>query len=178
MIASSRLKRLSTAAMGAALLCGMVAGPAFADYTLRILHTNDLHSRVDQVSKYNNNCSSKDADAGKCFGGYARVAAKVREIRSQGGNTVLLDGGDQFQGSLFYTTYKGQLAASMMNLIGYEAMAYEWEFNKAAGFTEEDDELPEFFYKEALEPTGKTARHHTAEVNRHVQKLMEQQVAG
>ncbi|MBT5455076.1 MAG: hypothetical protein HOK82_00625, partial [Rhodospirillaceae bacterium] len=41
----------------------------------------------------------------------------------------------------------------------------EWEFNKQAGFTEEDDALPDFFYDEALPPTGKQARHRTTEVN-------------
>ena len=42
----------------------------------------------------------------------------------------------------------------------------------ATGFTEEDDELPAFFYGEALAPSGKTARHHSAEVNRHLRTLL------
>jgi aldehyde:ferredoxin oxidoreductase len=53
-----------------------------------------------------------------------------------------------------------------------EALRMEWEFNKAAGFTEKDDELPEFFYSEALAPTGKTARHRSAEVNRRLRELL------
>ena len=57
--------------------------------------------------------------------------------------------------------------------LGREALAMEWKFNKAAGFTEADDELPEFFYDEALEPTGKTARHHSAEVNARLRELVE-----
>ena len=48
----------------------------------------------------------------------------------------------------------------------------EWEFNKAAGFSEKDDELPAFFYAEALAPTGNTARHRSAEVNRQLQALL------
>ena len=35
---------------------------------------------------------------------------------------MLFDGGDQFQGTLFYTYYKGKLAAEMMNQMGYDAM--------------------------------------------------------
>jgi aldehyde:ferredoxin oxidoreductase len=69
------------------------------------------------------------------------------------------------------------LDASFYLRIGYEALALEWEFNKQAGFTEEDDELPQFFYDEPLHPTGKSARHHTAEVNRHIKKLMDAQLA-
>ena len=53
-----------------------------------------------------------------------------------------------------------------------EALKMEWEFNRAAGFTEKDDELPEFFYTEPLAPTNRTARHHSAEVNRCLQQLL------
>jgi aldehyde:ferredoxin oxidoreductase len=56
--------------------------------------------------------------------------------------------------------------------LGHETLRIEWEFNKQAGFTEADDELPDFFYDEALEPSGKKARHHTTEVNKHLRGLM------
>ena len=56
--------------------------------------------------------------------------------------------------------------------LGKEALVMEWEFNKAAGFTDEDDELPEFFYAEALAPTGKTARHHGAAVRSRLRELL------
>ena len=35
------------------------------------------------------------------------------------------------------------LDASFMRKLGIEALKMEWEFNRAAGFTEKDDELPE-----------------------------------
>ena len=44
------------------------------------------------------------------------------------------------------------------------AVQLEQEFNKAAGFTVSDDELPDFFYQEPLAPTEKVARWHSAEV--------------
>jgi aldehyde:ferredoxin oxidoreductase len=62
--------------------------------------------------------------------------------------------------------------ASFMKTLGMEALKMEWEFNKAAGFTEKDDELPEFFYKEALAPSNKTARHYSTEVNRRLRELL------
>ena len=49
----------------------------------------------------------------------------------------------------------------------------EWKFNKEAGLTEADDELPEFFYAEPLAPTNAAARHHTAEVNAAFRALVE-----
>ena len=30
----------------------LIAGSAAADYTLTILHTNDIHSRVESINKY------------------------------------------------------------------------------------------------------------------------------
>lgn len=90
--------------------------------TLTILHTNDLHSRVEPINKYDSNCSAKDDAAGKCFGGYARLATAIRTARADAPNALLVDAGDQFQGSLFYTRYKGKVAAEMMNTLGYDAM--------------------------------------------------------
>ena len=43
-------------------------------------------------------------------------------LAAAGYNYLLVDGGDQFQGTLFYTYYKGKLAAEMMNKMGYDAM--------------------------------------------------------
>ena len=65
-----------------------------------------------------------------------------------------------------------QLDPSFMQKLGLETLRLEWEFNKAAGFTEKDDELPEFFYTEPLPPTQKTARHRSAEVNRRLRELL------
>ncbi|MDA1324410.1 MAG: aldehyde ferredoxin oxidoreductase [Proteobacteria bacterium] len=56
--------------------------------------------------------------------------------------------------------------------IGLQTLRDEWAFNKEAGFTEEDDELPAFFRDEALPPTGKQARHRSAEVNAHLRELL------
>jgi len=58
--------------------------------------------------------------------------------------------------------------------IGLDTLRYEWAFNKEAGFTEEDDEFPSFFFDEPLEPTGKTQRHTSAAVNKHLRELLQQ----
>jgi 5'-nucleotidase len=49
----------------------------------------------------------------------------VSEARARSNNSILVDGGDQFQGTLFYTYYKGKLAAEMMNKLGYDGMTVE-----------------------------------------------------
>jgi 5'-nucleotidase / UDP-sugar diphosphatase len=101
---------------------GLSAGAAMADYNLTILHTNDFHSRFEPVSKYDSGCREGDNAEGKCFGGTARLVTGIADARARSNNSILVDGGDQFQGSLFYTYYKGKVAAEMMNKLGYDAM--------------------------------------------------------
>ncbi len=103
----------------------LCAGTASADYSLTILHINDLHSRIEPINRFDSTCSAGDNAEGKCFGGVARLKTKIDEIRAEmdGQNLLVLDAGDQYQGSLVYTTYKGDVAIEMMNLIGFDAMA-------------------------------------------------------
>ena len=112
------MNRFLTATAALALM----TGAASADYTLTILHTNDFHARFEPISKYDSGCSAEDDAEGKCFGGSARLVTAIEEARARSNNSILVDGGDQFQGTLFYTYYKGQLAAEMMNKMGYDAM--------------------------------------------------------
>jgi 5'-nucleotidase len=106
---------------------GLSAGLAQADFTLHVLHINDFHSRIEPVNAFDSTCSAEDAAENKCFGGIARLTAKIAELRAEiaaeGGNVIVLDAGDQFQGSLFYTTYKGEVLAEFMEGIGFDAMA-------------------------------------------------------
>lgn len=103
----------------------LMAGAAHADYTLHVIHINDLHSRIEPITKYDNTCSAEDNEAGECFGGVARVATMINQLREElaGENFIVLDAGDQYQGSLMYTTYKGDVEIEMMNKIGFDAMA-------------------------------------------------------
>ena len=109
------------------LSLGLFSQPSIAShdkvYEITILHTNDFHARFRPISKYDNNCSEKNNAKGKCFGGTARLISAIEDARSRHPNTILLDGGDQFQGTLFYNLYKGKVAAEMMNKLEYDGMA-------------------------------------------------------
>ena len=108
--------------LASAAAVALTAGMAVADYTLTVLHTNDFHARFEPISKYDSGCGEEDNAEGKCFGGSARLVTAITEARARSENSILVDGGDQFQGTLFYTYYKGKLAAEMMNKMGYTAM--------------------------------------------------------
>ncbi len=64
------------------------------------------------------------------------------------------------------------LEASFFQQLGRETLALERAFNEAAGFGDDDDELPAFFYNEPLPPSGKVARFHSREIH---QSLRERQ---
>ena len=97
------MKTLLASAAAVALSAGM----AVADYTLTILHTNDFHARFEPVSKYDSGCGEEDNAEGKCFGGSARLVTAINEARAISDISILVDGGDQFQGTFFIPTIRG-----------------------------------------------------------------------
>lgn len=89
-----------------------LVGFAHADFILTVLHTNDLHAHIEP---------SKVAKA--LYGGYAKQATLIKKYRAQDPNTILLSGGDTFQGTLYFTQYTGLADLALMNYMGYEGMA-------------------------------------------------------
>ncbi|MBS1706229.1 MAG: 5'-nucleotidase C-terminal domain-containing protein [Armatimonadetes bacterium] len=100
--------------MRARLIVGAVALALVSlahPFTLSIVHTNDVHARVEPATI-----------KGKPYGGYARVATLFNQLRKKDPNTLFLNAGDTFQGTLYYNVYKGTVNAHLMNLLGYSAM--------------------------------------------------------
>ena len=101
------------------------ATAARAEFALTILHVNDFHSRVEAINRFDSTCSAADDAEGKCFGGMARLSTAVADARAAAGDApiLFLNAGDIFQGSLYYTTYKGLAEAELFNGVGVDAMA-------------------------------------------------------
>ncbi len=118
------MKKIAVATALSASALGMSTGMSFADYTLNILHINDWHSRIESNNKYESTCSAEEETKGECFGGAARLVTAIAAERKklEGQNVLLLNGGDNFQGSLFYTTYKGRTEAEFLNQMKFDAM--------------------------------------------------------
>ena len=101
----------NVALLFAIALCVALVAPLSAQdesYELTIMHTNDVHAEHEP---------DRDGD-----GGAARQATVVRQIRDEVANSLLLDGGDRFTGTLFHIQWLGQDSAQIMNMIGYDAM--------------------------------------------------------
>ncbi|XP_072122018.1 5'-nucleotidase [Mobula birostris] len=95
------------------LLC---IGPV-APFQLTILHTNDVHARVEETSEDSSKCVTN------CFAGVARRWTKIQELRRKEPNVLLLDAGDQYQGTIWFNYYKGAEAAHFMKKLTYDVMA-------------------------------------------------------
>ncbi len=80
------------------------------EFRMTIMHTNDTHSHHE--------AQGRSGD-----GGAARQAAVVKDIRAEAENTLLLDAGDRFTGTLFHKYYAGEDNIEVMNALGYDAMA-------------------------------------------------------
>jgi len=123
-------------------LCAGFSGAAYADFTLNILHINDFHSRFDPITSTDSNCDAETDAAGECFGGIARLKAIIDTTRgaieTDGGNSILLSAGDNFQGSLYYTTYKSKVVSDFFN---------QMDFDVVATGNHEFDDGPEEFMK-------------------------------
>ena len=98
-----------------------------------ILYTNDTHGRIDPFP------STAREHAG--LGGVSRRASLVKRIREESPNSLLLDAGDVFYGSPWFTLYGGKRHFELMSLMGYDAMALgEHEFHHGTeGFAEAAD---------------------------------------
>jgi 5'-nucleotidase len=96
---------LGTAAI-AALGPSLVAEAASSN-RLVILHSNDMHSRIEPFP------DSAPQWAG--LGGMARREALIASIRRQEPNVLLLDSGDIWQGTPYFNFFGGELEYKLMS---------------------------------------------------------------
>jgi 5'-nucleotidase len=80
---------------------------------LTILHTNDVHSRLEPFPANDPKLAN--------MGGAARRAALIKSIRNTEPNVLLFDAGDMFQGTPYFNFYKGEPEIKLMSQMGYDA---------------------------------------------------------
>jgi len=111
----SFLKRMSVLGLGASV--SNVPLQLFTEKydieKITILHTNDVHSRVEPFP----------LDGGKFqgLGGAARRATIIQQIRKEEKNVWLLDAGDIFQGTPYFNVFHGEVEMKLMKAMAYDA---------------------------------------------------------
>lgn len=83
---------------------------------LILLHTNDVHSRLDPFPNDGSKLSGK--------GGAAARYKQIESIRKEGKAVLLVDAGDIFQGTPYFNFYKGKPEMQVMSLMGYDAATF------------------------------------------------------
>jgi hypothetical protein len=100
-----------------------------AEFSLTILHNNDMHARFEQTNQMSSKCSEKDAGNNKCFGGFARVAYAVKEAKrlersGTGPPVIFLNAGDTYQGTVWFTVHKWKIVAKLTSMLGIDASVW------------------------------------------------------
>jgi len=113
----NRRKFIKNALTGSAILAiGLEHQQLFASdniQKLTILHTNDVHSRIDPFP------ADDVRYAG--MGGVAPRAALIKKIRAEEEHVLLFDAGDVFQGTPYFNFYGGEPELKLMSTMGYDA---------------------------------------------------------
>lgn len=88
-------------------------------FPVTIIHFNDMHARFDETNIMSNTCKSAD----DCIGGYARLVTKVKEVRNAKAdkNPIFLNAADNYQGTLWYNTFKWNVTSEMLNIFPADA---------------------------------------------------------
>ncbi|KAL4132774.1 hypothetical protein QTP88_009874 [Uroleucon formosanum] len=98
---------------------------AAARYRLLVLHTNDMHSRFDQIDEMGTECVTSGP---QCYGGFPRLKTAVDRERGRADpdtvdGTLFLNAGDTFQGTAYYTFFKWRVVERMIQTLGIDVMS-------------------------------------------------------
>lgn len=96
---------------------------------IKLAHINDTHSYFEPTSlqlklKINNELTLEPYVSA---GGFSRIATRVEQLRDdaqrQGHGMLFLHAGDCFQGTLYFSLFKGKANADLLNALKIDAMA-------------------------------------------------------
>jgi len=92
---------------------------------ISLLHTTDIHGQINVHDEF---FWENGKAVFKKRGGFAHLKTMIAELRQQNPNTLLLDGGDCFQGSGIATLTQGQALIPLMNHLEYDlVLPGNWE---------------------------------------------------
>ncbi|KAI0160060.1 Metallo-dependent phosphatase [Hypoxylon sp. FL1284] len=106
------------------------------NYNISFYHVNDVHAHLDQFAASGADCTEPEKG---CYGGYARIKTAVESTRPEHQDSLWLNAGDEWQGTLFFTYYGGEKIADTLNQLGVDVMTLgNHEFDRG------DEQLGDF----------------------------------
>ena len=95
---------------------------------LRVAHINDTHSYFEPTSlQLDLTVGQQQYAPFVSAGGIARIKTRVEQLKQQAEQAkrgfIFLHAGDCFQGTLYFSLFKGEANAVMLNQLGLDAMA-------------------------------------------------------
>ena len=91
-----------------------------ADFCIKIVHTNDIHARVEE---------SKNSG----IIGMSKLKSVIDDFTDDSDMDLVLDSGDLFHGQSIATLVKGESVAELVKACGYDAMTagnHDWNYGK------------------------------------------------
>ena len=113
------LKTVFTA--GLTIVTALGAHAEAPSYSLKILHINDHHSHLLADSRMDLTLAGERTRV--TVGGFPRLVALFDTLSANRDNVLKLHAGDAITGDLYYTLFKGEADAALMNEICFDAFA-------------------------------------------------------
>uniref|UniRef100_A0A182Q7N3 5'-Nucleotidase C-terminal domain-containing protein n=1 Tax=Anopheles farauti TaxID=69004 RepID=A0A182Q7N3_9DIPT len=107
-----------SAVLTLSLVCFVGAQEAGPLFPLSVIHVNDVYSRFNQVNLEGFTCLGQEA----CQGGYPRLVTAVRQLQAAAENSLYVNSGGSFKGTLWYTVHRWEVVAAMLNVLPADAM--------------------------------------------------------
>lgn len=88
-------------------------------FELSVIHLNDFHARFEQTTAKSAPC--RRGDESECIGGISRVVTVIKQLMKERPNPLLLNAGDNYQGTLFFNFFGYKLISEVMNTLPFHA---------------------------------------------------------
>jgi len=142
---------------------------------ITVIATNDIHGGVE---------ASPHAASQSLIGGmdlFAGIVSSIRRsVEARGGGVVVVDAGDQFQGTLVSNFNEGQLVFRLLDEIGYDAVVpgnHDYDFGPK-GWLKDRTSAPDENPREVIEGLAASAQFPLISANTYFKKSLKDRVSG
>lgn len=84
-------------------------------FELSIIHFGDLHARFDEINEISLLPCDKNEES--CIGGIARMKTFIDFLISKRKNAIVLNAGDNFQGTIWHNLLRSNVTSHFLNLL-------------------------------------------------------------